>query len=90
MITVPLFKLKFNFLKDILSSIHDSVHLKYLRSDLICPISFLNSRIKNLIPTKTLQNEQLLTRKKHEVTSENEIGFLFSEKEMWANFNDGA
>ena len=31
-----------------------------------------------------------MSKMKHEVISGHEIGFPFSEKEMWANFNDGA
>ena len=31
-----------------------------------------------------------MSKMKHEVISEHEIGFPFSEKEMWANFNSGA
>lgn len=40
--------------------------------------------------TEILENDSEMSKMKHEVISEHETGFPFSEKEMWANFNSGA
>ena len=46
--------------------------------------------LKSVTFSEILDNDSEMSKMKHEVISGHEIRFPFSEKEMWANFNDSA